>query len=122
MFNNAAYYRKATVRWMVIFILWHFLNQLKISSQRLFLSSWFSFFFCQDIGTEVGSDLAPFFSNLYLFCCKSEWLSKIKHIDHYRARGFGHVYRFIDDPIAINNCETFENYFKETYPKKISVK
>lgn len=46
----------------------------------------------------------------------------MKHIDHYRARGFGHIYRFIDDPIAINNSETFENYFKETYPKKISVK
>ena len=51
----------------------------------------------------MGSDISPFFVNLYLFYCESEWIGKRKNIDHHRARRFRHVYRFIDDRITVND-------------------
>ena len=33
----------------------------------------------------------------------------MKNIDH-RARRFGHVYRFVDDLIAVNDNKVFENF------------
>ena len=51
----------------------------------------------------MGSDTYPFFVNLYLFYCESEWIGKLKNIDHHRVRRFRHVYRFIDDRITVND-------------------
>ena len=65
--------------------------------------------FCQVIVILMGSDISPFFVNLYLFYCESEWMGKMKNIDHHRARRFSHVYRLIDDQITVNdnkkNCK-----------------
>ena len=35
----------------------------------------------------------------------------MKNIDHHCARGFGHVCRFIDNLIAVNDDKEFENSF-----------
>lgn len=59
--------------------------------------------FLQAIGFPVGSDLPPFFADLCLFHYESEWIVKMKNIDHHQARTFGHVYRFIDVLNFIND-------------------
>ena len=40
----------------------------------------------------------------------------MKNIDHHRARSFGHIYKFIDDLITMNDSKEYENSFKEIYP------
>ena len=65
--------------------------------------------FRQVTGILMVSDTVPFFANLFLFHYKSEWIGKIKNIDHHCARRFGHVYRSIDDLIALNDHKELEN-------------
>lgn len=55
--------------------------------------------------------LPHFFVNLFLFHQISEWMGNMKNIDHHRGKTFGHVYRLIDDLIAIKNNKKFENCF-----------
>ena len=65
----------------------------------------------------MGSDPAPFFANLFLFHYKSEWIGKMKNIDHIDcARRFGHIYRFMNDLIAMNGSNESEKSLKEIYP------
>ena len=51
-------------------------------------------FFDKFNGFPMGSDPAPFFANLFLFRYKSEWIDKMKIIDHHCPR-LGQVRRFI---------------------------
>ena len=46
---------------------------------------------------------------------------KMKNIDHYRARIFGHVYRFLDYLIAMNDNNNFGNSLKEIYPAELEL-
>ena len=55
--------------------------------------------FRQVIGIPVGSNPALFF----LFHYEFEWKGQMKNIDHDDPRRFGHIYRFIDDLIAMND-------------------
>ena len=38
------------------------------------------------------------------------------------ARKFGNVFRFIDDLIAINDGNEFENHYNEIYPSELILK
>ena len=78
--------------------------------------------FCQVIGIAIGSDPAPIFANLFLLHYKSAWIGKMKNIDHLHERKFGHVYRFIEDLIAVNDGKEFDNSFKEIYPEELELK
>ena len=80
------------------------------------------YIFRQVIGIPMGSDPAPFFANLFLFHFESEWLDKTKKDNHHRARRFGHAFRFIDDLVAINDNNEFENCYKEIYPSDLELK
>ena len=44
------------------------------------------------------------------------------NIDHHHAGRFGHVYRFIDILITMNDNKEFESSFKETYPAGLELK
>ena len=44
------------------------------------------------------------------------------NIDHHHTGRFGHVYRFIDILIAMNDNKEFESSFKETYPAGLELK
>ena len=68
---------------------------------------------CHFIGIPIGSDLAIFFASLFLFHYKSEWIGKMKHIDHHLARMSRQVYRFIDDLITMNDNKEYENSLME---------
>ena len=78
--------------------------------------------FCQVIGILIGSDPVPFFANLFLFFYKSRWLKSIKNANYGVIRKIGNIFRFIDDLIAINDENKFENHHNEIYPSKLILK
>ena len=65
------------------------------------------------------SDTAPFFANLFLFFYES---NPKKNSNYGAARKFGNIFRFIDDLIAINDGNEFENYYNEIYPCELILK
>ena len=78
--------------------------------------------FRQVIGIPMGSDPAPFFANLFLFFYETRWLKSIKNTNYEVARKFGNVFRLIDDLIAINDGNKFENHYNEIYPSELILK
>ena len=70
----------------------------------------------------MGSDPAPFFANLFLFFYESRWLKSIKNTNYGVARKFGNIFRFIDDLIAINDGNEFENHYNEIDPSELILK
>ena len=69
--------------------------------------------FRQVIGIPMGSVSTPFFANLFLFFYESRWLKSIKCINYRVLRKCGIIFRSIDDSIAINNGNEFENDYNE---------
>ena len=65
------------------------------------------------------SDTAPFFANLFLFFYES---NPKKNSNYGAARKFGNIFRFIDDLIAINDGNEFENHYNEIYLYKLILK
>ena len=45
----------------------------------------------------------------------------MKNIDQHCAK-FWHMYRFIDDLIAMNDSKEFENSLEEIYPRELELK
>ena len=65
------------------------------------------------------SDTAPFFANLFLFFYES---NPKKNSNYGAARKFGNIFRFIDDLIAINDTNEFENHYNEIYSSGLILK
>ena len=70
----------------------------------------------------MGSNPVPFFPNLFLFFYDSIWLKSIKNTNYEVVRKFGNVFRFINDLIAINDTNEFENHYNEIYPSGLILK
>ena len=70
----------------------------------------------------MGSDPVPFFANLFLFFYESGWVKSIKNTIYGVARKFGNIFRFIDDLIAVNDGNEFENHYNEICPPKLIFK
>ena len=66
-------------------------------------------------------------TNVHMYVCTDVRMKnikntgKMKNIDHYRARIFGHVYRFLDYLIAMNDNNNFGNSLKEIYPAELEL-
>ena len=56
------------------------------------------------------------------FFYESRWLKAIKNTNYGVARKFSNIFRFIDDLMAINNGNEFENHYNETYPPELILK
>ena len=56
------------------------------------------------------------------FFYESRWLKSIKNTNYGVARKFSNIFRFIDDLMAINNGNEFENHCSETYPPELILK
>ena len=78
--------------------------------------------FEQIIGIPLGSDLAPFFVNLVLASYEIKWIKNKKKDNYSIARKFNHVFRYIDDLLAINDNMLFQNFYKEIYPQELELK
>ena len=100
-------------------------NRLKDAVRYLLNHCYFRFgnkIFRQKIGIPMGSDPAPFFANLFLYFYENRWIRQLKKQDIQKARRFSNIFRFIDDLVAINDNNEFENCFKEIYPSELELK
>ena len=67
--------------------------------------------FRQVIGIPMGSDPAPFFANLFLFYYECEYVKKLsREKKRALAKKIKHIFRFIDDPIAVNDLMNSKSY------------
>ena len=101
------------------------LQEIKSCLEFLINNSFFqvgSKIFRQVIGIPMGSDSASFFANLFLFFYESRWLKSIKNTNYGVARKFGNIFRFIDDLVAINDGNEFENHFNKIYLDELILK
>ena len=55
----------------------------------------------------MGSDPAPFIANLFLYIYEHRFMTNLKKTDQSRAKNLRHVFRFIDDLIALNDNDEF---------------
>ena len=78
--------------------------------------------FFQVIGIPMGSNPAPCFANFLLFFYKFRWLKSSKNTNYGVAIKFGNIFRFIDNLIAINYGNEFENHYSEIYPLELILK
>ena len=101
------------------------LQEIKSCLEFLINSSFFqvgSKIFRQVIGIPMGLDPVPFFANLFLFFYGSRWLNSIKNTNYGVARKLDNISRLIDDLIAINDGNEFENHYNEIYPSELILK
>ena len=70
----------------------------------------------------MGSDPAPFIANLFLYVYENRFLSELKKTDPAHAQKFRYIFRFIDDPISLNDADEFLNSYKQIYPPEMQLK
>ena len=70
----------------------------------------------------MGSNPVLFFPNLFLFFYEWRSLKSIKNTNYEVVRKFGNIFRFIDDLIAINDTNEFENHYNEIYSSGLILK
>ena len=101
------------------------LRKIKSCLEFLITNSFFqvgSKIFCQVIGVRMGSNPVLFFPNLFLFFYEWRWLKSIKNTNYEVVRKFGNIFRFIDNLIAINDTNEFENHYNEIYSSGLILK
>ena len=57
-----------------------------------------------------------------MFFYESRWLKSIKNSNYRVVRKFGNIFSFIDDLIAINDGNQFENHYNEIYSSELILK
>ena len=70
----------------------------------------------------MGSDPAPFIENLFLYIYKNRFTTNLKKADLSREKKLCHVFRFIDDLIALNDNDEFMRSHKDIYPPEMELK
>ena len=68
------------------------------------------------------SDPAPFIANLFLYTYENRFMFNLKKDDISRAKNLRHVFRFIDDLIALNDNDEFMRSYKDIYPPEMELK
>ena len=69
----------------------------------------------------MASDLAPFFTNLFLCYHKSKFISKIKKTTIKRAGRFVNTFTFINDSAVPNYGNEFERSFRAIHSAKVEL-
>ena len=69
----------------------------------------------------MGSDPAPFFTNLFLYFYESKWMNELKKNDLIKARKLCNIFRFIDDLNSINDGEEFESNFSKIHHEELQL-
>ena len=73
--------------------------------------------FEQDIGTPMGIDPAPSWTNFFLY--EFKYIKQLISNGPSEAYKYSWVSRFIDDLYAINDGSEFLKLFKNIYPKEL---
>ena len=69
--------------------------------------------FLQVVGIPMGSDPAPFFANLFLLYYECLYMDKMRKARDWKGKKFCHVFRVIDDLIAINDGGSLKDFTKK---------
>ena len=69
----------------------------------------------------MGSDPAPFFTNLFLFYFKYKWVRNVQRSDLSRARKFATIFWFIGDLLTMNDGGEFACSLEEIYPPELEL-
>ena len=77
--------------------------------------------FCQIINIRMGSDLAPFFANLFLYFYESKWMNELKKNDLIEPKKLCNIFRFIDDSNPISDGGEFESSYSNIYPEELQL-
>ena len=72
----------------------------------------------QVIGVPVGSDPAPFSTNLFLTHKEADWVK----LGTINVRKINNSFQFIDDLQSLNDSSTFEKHYKDTYPTELELR
>ena len=99
-------------------------QQIKDAVAYLLLNCYFTVgpkILCQIICIPMGSDLAPFFANLFLYFYESKWMNELKKNDLIKARRLFNIFRFISDLNSINDGGEFESNYSNIYPKELQL-
>ena len=70
----------------------------------------------------MGIDPAPFWANLFLYYYESNYVQSLVSAGSDKAFRYHGTSRFIDDLIAINDSNEFNNSFKSIYPPQLELK
>ena len=106
----------------------HFVFTKSLLKEEIKLLSHNCFFFIgnitmiQVIGIPMGSDPAPFFSNLFLAHKESDWIKAQRKLGTINVRKINYSFRFIDDLLSLNDGSTFEKHYKDIHPRKLELK
>ena len=77
---------------------------------------------CQVIGIPMGIDPAPFWANLFLYQYEQRYMNKTIEAEKVLARHFPSTKRFIDDLVAINDGNKFQDVYRRIYPEELELK
>ena len=119
VYNNNAYWNNSTNNANSI-------NKQTISEWLSWLinSTYFTFgdlIFKQIIGIPMGTDAAPYISNLHLHVYEYDFISQnIKH-NPVLCKRLSHTYRYQDDITSLNDEDEFENNYTKIYPPSLSL-
>ena len=72
--------------------------------------------FLQVIGIPMSSDPAPFIANLFLYIYENRFMTSLKKTNLSRAKNLRHVFRSIDDLIALNDNDEFMRSHNDLSP------
>ena len=67
----------------------------------------------QVIRIPMGSNLAPFFANLFLAHKEADWVKVQRKLGTINVRKMNNFFRFIDDLLSLNDDSTFEKHYKD---------
>ena len=99
-------------------------HQIKDAVAYLLFNCYFTVgpkIFCQIINIRMGSDLAPFFANLFLYFYESKWMNELKKNDLIEPEKLCNIFRFIDDLNSINDGGEFESSYSNIYPEELQL-
>ena len=76
--------------------------------------------FRQVIGIPMGTDCAPFLTNLFLFYYEYKWIDqRRKAKDYHRLCLFKNCGRYIDDLLMVNNDDAMTELMSDIYPTEL---
>ena len=76
----------------------------------------------QVIGIPMGSEPAPFFTNLSLAHKETDRVKAQRKFGTINVRKINNSFWFIDDLLSLNDSSTFEKHYKDICPTELKLK
>ena len=73
----------------------------------------------QVIGRTMGSELTPFFADLFLSHKEADWVKAQRKFRAINIRKISNSFRFIDELLSLNDDSAFEKHYKDILSNRI---